>query len=91
MEPLPSVAVTEGSYRYVLSQERGQKIERLFDSARDPSELSDLAATEPETLARLREIGAVYLEAKPPWGDAPKREIGEMELNQLRALGYALP
>jgi arylsulfatase A-like enzyme len=91
MDPLPSVAVTEGSYRYVLSQERGQKIERLFDSARDPSELSDLAATEPETLARLREVGAVYLEAKPPWGDAPKREIGEMELNQLRALGYALP
>jgi hypothetical protein len=31
------------------------------------------------------------LESKPPWGQAPKREIGELELNHLRALGYAIP
>ena len=29
--------------------------------------------------------------APPLWGDAPTREIGELELNQLRALGYAVP
>jgi len=27
----------------------------------------------------------------PPWGETPTRELGELELNQLRALGYALP
>jgi hypothetical protein len=28
---------------------------------------------------------------RPPWGESPTREIEELELNQLRALGYAIP
>jgi hypothetical protein len=31
-----------------------------------------------------------YLAEPPVWGEAPKREIGELELNLLRALGYAI-
>ena len=45
----------------------------------------------PEVLARLREVADEYLEESPAWGDAPTREIDELELNQLRALGYAIP
>jgi hypothetical protein len=38
-----------------------------------------------------REAADDYLAKKPSWGDAPTRELGELGLNQLRALGYALP
>jgi hypothetical protein len=31
------------------------------------------------------------METQPPWGEAPTREIDQLELNQLRALGYAIP
>jgi arylsulfatase A-like enzyme len=43
---------------------------------------------------RLREVAEAYLEDSPPppWGDGSYSvEIDEMELNQLRALGYELP
>ena len=42
-------------------------------------------------MERLRSVAEAYLETTPAWGDAPTREIGELELNQLRALGYAIP
>jgi len=89
--PQPTVAVADGTLRYVRETNRGQRFERLFDSASDPPELHDRAAEDPESLARLRGIADAYLEIVPPWGDAPEREIGELELNQLRALGYAVP
>jgi arylsulfatase A-like enzyme len=88
----PSVAVTDGQLRYVRARsEHGRSVEKLFDASRDPRELEDLAAEEPEELARLRVLADAYLESKPPWGQAPKREISELELNHLRALGYAIP
>jgi arylsulfatase A-like enzyme len=90
-DPLPTVAVAEGPYRYVKVIESGQIYERLYDARIDPAELIDQAESDPEKLAALRAIGEQYLEQKPPWGEAPTRELDEMELNQLRALGYALP
>ncbi len=90
-EPEPTVAVAQGSYRYVRAVELGRSREQLFDAARDPRELEDRSEAEPELVEQLREIADSYLAEKPPWGAAPKRELGEMELNQLRALGYALP
>ena len=66
-------------------------IEELFNRDSDPGELEDVFETEPEVVDRLREAGGQWLTEKPPWGEAPKREIGELELNQLRALGYAIP
>jgi arylsulfatase A-like enzyme len=89
--PLPTLAVTEGSFRYVRGMQRGRRVEELFDTRRDPGELEDRAGADPETVARLRGLADAYLETQPPWGDAPTREIGELELNQLRALGYAVP
>jgi hypothetical protein len=83
--------VANGTRRYVRGVERGRSVERLFDSAVDPSELEDRAEADPQELERLRGIADAYLEQTPPWGKAPTREVGELELNQLRALGYQIP
>ena len=90
-DPLPTVAIAQGPYRYVKVTEAGKTFERLYDASVDPKELIDRATAEPEKLAELRGIGEEYLQQVPPWGEAPTRELSEMELNQLRALGYALP
>jgi len=88
--PQPTVAVVEQTHRYVRVEQPGGTIEQLFDRRDDPLELRDLAAEEPETLARLGAVADGYLAEKPVWGEPPTREIGELELNLLRALGYAI-
>ncbi len=91
MDPIPTVAVADGPFRYVKIQEDKEAREYLFDATTDPRELTDRADANPEKLLELRKIGEEYLEQVPTWGAAPTRELSEMELNQLRALGYALP
>lgn len=90
-DPIPTVAVADGPYRYVKVQENETMHEYLFDASSDPRELANRAEANPEKLAELRQVGEKYLGEGPKWGDAPTRELSEMELNQLRALGYALP
>jgi arylsulfatase A-like enzyme len=87
----PGLAVVDGPYRYVRSMFDGEETEELFDAARDPAELSDIAAVETERTERMRAIAEAHLALDPAWGDTETREIGEMELNQLRALGYSIP
>ena len=86
-----TVAVSDGSLRYVRSVEGTAPVEQLFDADEDPRELQDVAADRTEDVERLRGLADVYLKQTPPWGETPTREIGELELNQLRALGYAIP
>ena len=86
-----AVAVVDGPYRYVRHTAGPTVKESLFDAVADPLEMQDLAESEPDKLVELRERGVEYLETSPAWGEASTREIGEMELNQLRALGYAIP
>ena len=90
-KPQNTVAVAEGDLRYVRVEERGHPIEQLFDSRVDPKELVEVSKDEPEAMERLRERADAYLKVTPEWGDAPERDINELELNQLRALGYAVP
>ncbi len=93
-EPLPTVAVTQGSFRYVMiSLPDGQEQEELFDASGDALELHDLLEERPELAERLRALARSHLESPPaPWGaEVPTLEIDELQLNQLRALGYALP
>lgn len=93
--PRLRIAVSEGPYRYVRRNAAATSdqppAEELFDAASDPKELEDVLESQPEVAERLRDLADTQLESKPPWGEAPKREIGELELNQLRALGYAIP
>jgi arylsulfatase A-like enzyme len=89
--PRPTVAVVEGPLRYVRTEDGGRHHELLFDASTDPAEQHNLTPEDPEDLARLRSEADAYLQKPPMWGEAPRREIGELELNQLRALGYVVP
>jgi arylsulfatase A-like enzyme len=90
-EPSITVAVAEGNLRYVRIEQTSGVIEQLFDSTDDPQELRDRAREDAETVERLGAVAVEYMESRPAWGDSPTREIGELELNHLRALGYAIP
>ena len=91
-EPRPTIAVVEDKLRYVRVQrvDGAPPSEQLFDASDDPRELRDRSAEQPETLARLRAEADRYSETKPTWGEAPTREMDELELNLLRALGYQI-
>ncbi len=87
--PRPMVAVSEGPYRLVHRAQAGNA--ELYDLASDPREQREIGAEEPEVLGRLRALAEAYLERPPaPWQTAPDVELGEAELEQLRALGYAV-
>ena len=43
-----------------------------------------------EALERFRGLAEDYYATEPAWGKAPKRDIDELELNLLRALGYMI-
>jgi len=64
----------------------------FYDSATDPMEQTNLAADRPEDLATYRTLTERYLaDDEPPWGVAAGTvEIEEMQLNQLKALGYRI-
>jgi arylsulfatase A-like enzyme len=88
------IGVTDGSYRYLRSPALGngdEPLEELFDAEHDPKELENIAESHSEIVDRLRKVAEAQLENSPVWGKAPTRELDELELNQLRALGYAIP
>jgi len=88
----PSIAVAEGNMRYVVGNERGSWIDSLFDSSQDPAELKNLARDNPEMVKRFKQLAKEHGGQRPSWAEGtPELEIDEMELNQLRALGYQLP
>ena len=92
--PAPTIAVAQDGFRLVQMHDAdGEVTEELFDRNTDPQELSDVLEDHPDVAARLRELASGYLASPPsPWGvETPDVEIDEMELNQLRALGYAVP
>ena len=90
-DPQPTIAVVDGRFRYVRTRLPGdRRTDELYDALDDPRELRNWAAERPETLARLSAAADEYYATEPAWGEAPTREIGELELNMLRALGYKI-
>ena len=93
--PSITISLTEGPYRYVSTALGNVKRkEELFSSEGDRLETKDLARENPELLLRLRESVRGHLEdpAPSPWGvEVETLEVDEINLQQLRALGYALP
>ena len=89
----PTVAVSDGEMRYVMFRRPDGKIrEQLYDSGGDGLEGENIAAQRPEDLARMRSIAEEYLDREPVFEETtPDLELDEMQLNQLRALGYAVP
>jgi len=88
----PNVAVSEPGYHYVMFRNPNGKDahEELFDTTHDAWRDNRLA-DEPEVAGRLREKADHYLTSEPPWKASPKLQLDELQLNQLRALGYAVP
>lgn len=89
--PQPTLAISEGMLRYVRIDQEAGVIEQLFDATNDPTEIRDRAREDPESLKRLSAAADAYLERRPVWGEVPTRELSELELGHLRALGYAVP
>ncbi|MDE0883926.1 MAG: sulfatase [Myxococcota bacterium] len=87
-----TVSVLEDGYRYMqVTTSDGSTKEELFNSRVDTAELTDLINDEAETTERLRSLAEGYLEQTPPWDVPDALEIDEIQLNQLRALGYSIP
>jgi hypothetical protein len=71
-----------------VQQEGAEPTEQLFDARGDLRERRDRSSEEPETLERLRATADAYYEQQRVWSEAPTRDLDELELNLLRALGY---
>jgi arylsulfatase A-like enzyme len=89
----PTVAIREGAFRYVqFRNAKGQIREQLFDSSLDPRELENRLTEAPEVAQKLRAEADRYLASHPAWqGEVKPLELDELQLNQLRALGYQVP
>jgi arylsulfatase A-like enzyme len=89
--PRPMVAVNQGQWRLMFRAGFPERTE-LYDKWADPREQRNIAGERPEVAETLTERAVGYLKSPPPpWGeDAPNVEIDEMQMNQLRALGYGV-
>lgn len=65
---------------------------QLFDRARDPGDLHDVAARHPETVERLLELLASWRKSaeasRLPRGEQGTEGLSQQELERLRSLGY---
>ncbi|MCA9504151.1 MAG: sulfatase [Myxococcales bacterium] len=85
--PLHAVALTTDRHRLFYYPGRTD----LYDRERDPAERANLAERDPETAAALRQTVEDYLASEPVWsGGVPQVELDDMQLGQLRALGYVV-
>ena len=94
-DPAPHVVLEDGGMRFSYTHfAKGQPRLELFDTSTDPAELQNVAQENPDMTKELTELAKTYIDhsPEPPWGDAaPTLEIDEIQLNQLRALGYQIP
>jgi len=89
-----TVAIRDGRFRYVQFRDASGTIrsEELFDASRDARERENRLADESEVAGRMRARTDEYLKEKPSWKSGTRPlDIDEIQLNQLRALGYAVP
>jgi len=93
MDPKPTVSRVDDQYRYVrLTRQDGSYTDELFDRRDDPAELQDVGEAQAQVLERMRTEADEYLGGEVPWSEeVPALELDEMQLNQLRALGYQVP
>jgi arylsulfatase A-like enzyme len=81
------VSLSSGAHRLLYDGPHAA----LYDVTTDPWEQTDIASEHPELVDRLRGLAESYLAATPPWqGGTPRVELDDMQLGQLRALGYVV-
>jgi arylsulfatase A-like enzyme len=88
-DPLPMVAIRQGDYRLVHRIDDSERDE-LYDLSADPREQENIVVDMPELTAQLRERARSHYELPAAWGSTPTVELNEMDLGQLRALGYVI-
>jgi arylsulfatase A-like enzyme len=87
--PSPTMAVTLGQYRGITSGAKAETFE-LYDLVNDPGESRNLAEREPEKSAELMSKLSKYRDESTSLWITPEVELDDMQLNQLRALGYKI-
>ena len=87
----PLVAVLAEQQRLILRVNQPEQSE-FYDRSVDPAESHNLFSERLEEAQRFRELGERYMaDAKAPWGRQPAEvELDELQMNQLRALGYVI-
>ena len=83
--------MTQGPWRYVHYPENPER-DALFNLESDPLEKKNLVGASSRRAELFQKETNLYLESpSPPWGEGtPTVELDHMQLNQLRALGYAI-
>jgi arylsulfatase A-like enzyme len=87
--PAPLVSFTRWPLRLILDPGVAPAPE-LYDLGADPGERTNLASARPEAVAGLRAEIEARLAARRGAGLSVEVQLDELELQQLRALGYAL-
>jgi arylsulfatase A-like enzyme len=89
----PTLSIVEGDFRYVYTKGRDGRVRReLFDARGDPGEFRNVILEEEEEASRMEKLTQEYLKRKSIWSEGVETlELDELELNQLRALGYEIP
>jgi arylsulfatase A-like enzyme len=88
-DPRPIVAVREGPFR-LIHRIDDSRPDELYDLESDPGEHLSVAEANPEVTARLRERAQRHFEQDPAWESSMSLDLEEMDLGQLRALGYVI-
>ncbi len=87
-DPKPLATVGDDGFRLV--RRRGEV--ELYDVTRDPGEQSDVARRHPGEVARLNALLEEHFQSpEPEWGPPERVSLTDLELGQLRALGYVIP
>ena len=84
-KPKPTLAVQTGEFRMIRTVDDG---DRLYNLREDPGEASDVSATQPGVAEELRSSLDAYSDMERIYESLPHVELNDMELRQLRALGY---
>ena len=89
--PAPLVAVNHGPWRMFHSAARPNQPE-LYDKVKDPGEQNNLAEEKPDLIEELRSVVTDHLSGPPPYwgGESESIELDDLQINQLRALGYGV-
>jgi len=88
-EPEPTYAVNDAFHRLIRAAD-AETGDILFDRTRDPMERSDVSKQSPDVAAALAAALGEHLAREPEFDSVPHVELNDMELRQLRALGYAV-
>jgi len=84
------VSVTDDPWRLIYNETRPGYLE-LFNKDQDPREQRNVVGANRQKAAELLAEVQDYLSRdEAPWGESPLIEIDEMQLKQLRAIGYGV-